>query len=168
MTNERIRLLVVEDDESRVEVFRSWTKRFPLPVAITWTRSAGAAIGVLRRDRGRVFDGLLIDHDLNTQCLTEVDAYLTGKDVVDAVVEFVDKGVPVLVHSGNTMEGPKLVARLLGAGFSVEYAPFTTMRYLQLQQWLRYVVEASDAVTKYERWKLERRQSGRQANRNQN
>jgi hypothetical protein len=82
------------------------------------------AIGVLKRDRGRAFDGVLIEHDLNEQCVTEIDAHLTGKDVVDTLIENVARDVLVLVHSGNRMEAPKLVARLMAQGFPVDYVPF--------------------------------------------
>lgn len=156
MEKKELRLLIVEDDETRVEVFRAWTRRGSPEVKITWASSPGTAIGILKRDRGRVFDGVMLDHDLDLRSLTEVDNYLDGKDVADAVVEYVDRDVPIFIHSGNRLEGPKLVARLMGQGFSVEYHPFASLRFNELRAWLKEVADSAEGVTKYRRWKLER------------
>ena len=69
------RLLLVEDDSDRVEIFRSWV---PAGVHIVWARSAGAAIGLARRDRGSVYGGVLLDHDLQQQAITADDKNLSG------------------------------------------------------------------------------------------
>lgn len=55
------RILIVEDDDERVAKFRSW---LPETMRIVHARSAGSAIGILQRDKGRVYAGIMLDHDL--------------------------------------------------------------------------------------------------------
>jgi hypothetical protein len=60
------------------------------------------------------------------------------------------------VHSGNRIEGPKLVAQLMSAGFGVTYTPFEVMNYGDLKAWLEEVREAASEVTLYRRWQARR------------
>ena len=48
------RLLLIEDDVGRVSDFRAWC---PAWVKLVWAQSAGAALGLIRRDSGRVYGG---------------------------------------------------------------------------------------------------------------
>jgi hypothetical protein len=91
--------------------------------------------------------------------VTDIDQLISGKEVVDAIVEHISRDVPVLIHSANTSEAPKMLARLLGVGFSTEYQPFRSLRHDLLRNWLQYVAELSDSVPLYARWKEERAQS---------
>lgn len=143
----KLRVLVVEDDPTRVEVFEAWLEYLKLPCDfhLVWTKSAGSAIGLLRRDRGRVYSGILLDHDLHQQNLTGQDKLYSGKDVVKTIIECVDSGVPVMVHSTNPKGGPEMANKLRGAGFSVEFMPFHCLRFPVYQEWLSYVCEASQA-----------------------
>ena len=45
----RFRLLLIEDNQDRVELFRSWVSA---GVHIVWAKSGGSAIGIIRRDPG--------------------------------------------------------------------------------------------------------------------
>jgi len=161
MYRDGIRILVVDDNEHRITTIRQWTQLPSVEVRITWARTAGLAIGILRRDRGRAFDGIVLDHDLNEQCITDVDHLVNGKDVADAIVQNVDGDVPILIDSGNRTEGPKLAARLLGCGFDVEYVPFEELRHSDLRAWLKGVVEASADVTIYRRWQSQKKREDR-------
>lgn len=150
---ESLKILVVEDDERRLGGLQQWTKSIQSKnfhkcrYEVVWARAAGAAIGLLRRDRGRVYAGIMLDHDLVLQEVTERDDLFNGKDVVDAVIEYVDKDVPIFVHSANTTESPKMVKHLEGAGFAVERVAFGELRLNMFQDWLEYVCECSQEIT---------------------
>jgi hypothetical protein len=58
----------------------SWAK-------LVWAQSAGAALGVVRRDTGRVYGGVLLDHDLEQRAKTVDDESLSGTDVALALVQ---------------------------------------------------------------------------------
>ena len=64
----------------------------------------GRALGILRRDPGRVYAGIVLDHDLQGQIASEADRFLTGQDVVRAILRYVSPDVPVLVHSMNASQ----------------------------------------------------------------
>ena len=116
MPSPSLRLLLVEDSAIREERIRQW---LPPDVHMVWAKSAGAALGVLARDRGRTYAGLLLDHDLQQQIRGGADGDLTGQDVVLRVIEVIDKDVPILVHSMNDAGGPAMAGQLEHAGFAV-------------------------------------------------
>ncbi len=66
----RFRLLIIEDDSDRIQLFQSWVPERVLTVVAT---SAGRALGILERDPGHVYGGILLDHDLEKQTITEAD-----------------------------------------------------------------------------------------------
>ena len=142
-----LKILVVEDNDDRIAGLQRWAKtakrRSGCEFQIVWTKAAGSAIGLLKRDRGRVYAGIMLDHDLYQQKLTLVDDLFNGKDVVDAVIEYVDKDVPIFVHSANTTEGPKMAKKLIGAGFAVEKRAYLNIRFEQYLDWLRYCCECA-------------------------
>jgi len=129
----RIRLLIVEDSQYRIDAFEQW---IPEDIVKVVARSAGAAVGILKRDKGRVYDGILLDHDLvriNEQDLTD------GKDVVQAMLNFTSSDVPVLVHSANESEAPRMVERLTNAGFSVTRIRFSDLSRERFAEWMEEV-----------------------------
>ena len=69
------RILIIEDDQERIKRLLSW---MPADVRTVVTTSAGKAIGLLKRDRGNVYAGILLDHDLQEQVAAENDRYLSG------------------------------------------------------------------------------------------
>jgi CheY-like chemotaxis protein len=134
--NRFLRILVVEDTDARVDTFREW---LPADVRLVHARSAGAAIGVLRRDGGRTYDGIMLDHDLQEQALTSMEEHLSGKDVVRAIIAGVHRDVPVLVHSMNSTGGPAMVDGLRAAHFDVTRVPMVSMTRTRLLDWLEDV-----------------------------
>lgn len=131
----RIRLLIVEDDPNRIEQFRRW---IPGDILYVVTSNAGSAMGILNRDRGKVYSGILLDHDLkrfNSGDLTD------GKDVVSAVVKHVSPDRPVLVHSVNEQQAPIMVELLASRGFSVTRMPFPKLSKEIFLKWIDEVRE---------------------------
>lgn len=134
------RILVVEDDPAREQTIRSWLPTDIRPVLAT---SAGAAIGTLRLDRGAVYAGIMLDHDLQSRRAGGHDEHLCGQDVVEAIVEYVDRDVPILIHSMNSIGRAAMASRLRKAGFSVEVIPMSALTPVELEEWLADVREAA-------------------------
>ena len=137
----RLRVLLVEDNGARESDLRAW---LPDDIHLVWAKSAGQAIGVLKRDRGRVYAGILLDHDLQMQRRIGNDRTLTGQDVVRAIIDAVDTCVPILVHSMNRGGAPRMVEPLEGAGFVVTRRPWHAMTREILEGWLEEVREATE------------------------
>lgn len=128
------RILIIEDDTRRSEQLKAW---LPEDMRAVVARSAGAAIGILNKDRGHnVYAGILLDHDLERRVATEADQYLCGADVAEAIKRNVSNGVPVLVHSMNVSQAPLLVSRLEGAGFTVERIPMANLTQRTFTEWV--------------------------------
>lgn len=132
------RLLVIEDDDQRVALFRSW---LPDHVKLVVARSAGSAIGILQRDKGRVYAGILLDHDLQMQRLTELDRYISGMNAVETIINNISKEVPLLVHSMNQTRAPLMLERLKGAGFDVTQMPMAQLTRQFFLDWFEDVIE---------------------------
>ena len=93
-----LRLLVVEDNQERIELFKSWFTADIIPV---FAMSAGRAIRVLKRDVGRVDAGILLDHDFHEQSVSESDWSWSGRAIVQLMINHLSADIPVLVHSMN-------------------------------------------------------------------
>jgi len=126
------RILIVEDDPDRAQTLVKWLPEDVRPVVVT---SAGKAIGLLKRDRGNVYAGILLDHALQQQVAAKSDLYLSGEQVVDAIIRYVSKDVPVLVHSVSAQGAPAMVSRLETAGFRVTRIPMDQLEKEQLAEW---------------------------------
>lgn len=133
-----LRILIVEDDPDRARRLRSW---LPDNVRTVVVASAGRALGVLERDRGSVYAGILLDHDLQEQAATDSDRHLSGSDVVDAIIMNVSKHVPVLVQSVNVSHAPIMADRLESAGFWVTRIPMDKLTKEKLGVWMEEVCE---------------------------
>jgi len=128
-----LRLLIVEDDPKRVQKLRSW---LPDDTRTVVANTAGAAIGILRHDPGCVYSGVMLDHDLQGQRHSDADQWLCGQDVVEAVVRHVDRSVPILIHSVNSIGREAMRLRLKQAGFSVDVLPVDEMTPDALAGWV--------------------------------
>jgi hypothetical protein len=126
----------VEDDPVREQTFRTWLPSDVRPVV---ARSAGRALGILRLDSGRVYAGIVLDHDLQGQVAAEVDRFLTGQDVVRAVIRYALPDVPVLVHSMNAHASVRMVHTLTQAGFEVTKIPMEALTQASFLAWLQDV-----------------------------
>ncbi len=127
------RLLLIEDDIGRVEDFRAW---LPSWAMLVWAQSAGAALGVIRRDSGRVYGGVLLDHDLEQRAKTVDDESLSGTDVALALVQHFSTDVPILIHSMNQVHVPRVARQLDDRGFWVTRIPFNNLSEARFRAWL--------------------------------
>jgi CheY-like chemotaxis protein len=64
-----IRILLIEDNPIRIALFQNW---LPAEVRLLVVSSAGKAEGLLLRDRGRVYAGILLDNDLQEQTINTI------------------------------------------------------------------------------------------------
>jgi hypothetical protein len=134
----RPRLLVIEDNPSRIELFRQWTKDGPY--GLIETTSGGQAMGTLKFGSEGIA-GVCLDHDLNSRPKTRADEWVSGSDVVNTIVAKLPRWVPILVHSMNVTHAPLMVKRLQGAGYTTTRIRMVALDQERFQGWLDEVTE---------------------------
>lgn len=127
------RILIIEDDPNREARLKSW---LPADVRAVVAASAGKAIGILRRDSGVVYAGIVLDFDLQLRRGTASDLHLSGRDVALAITEYVSRDVQILVHSENTSKRSLMVHSLRLAGFDVTQVPMHLLTAHRFCAWL--------------------------------
>ena len=138
MAKETLRILIVEDDIWRAREIAIMLPEGFLPVIV---KSAGAALGMLERDRGYIYAGLCLDHDLQRRAMTGADLNMDGNTVVDAIRRHISNDVPVLVHSMNPGKAPIMVQKLESSGFWVTRLPMAELNQKNFGEWLEEVKE---------------------------
>lgn len=136
--NRNMRILVVEDDSERVEKIKSW---MPSDVIVSNVTDAGVAMAQIKADRGWIYSGIMLDHDLQGQLKVTSSAHLSGSDLINIIIHHIDRAVPILVHSMNLGMAPVMVRRLEMAGFDVTRIPMLELTKEKLNDWLEYVRE---------------------------
>jgi hypothetical protein len=104
-------------------------------------RSAGTAMGILKRDKRKVYAGIVLDHDLEKRPASESDLFLCGQDVVDAIIMNVSREVLLLIHSVNETQASVMHTMLEEAGFAVERIPMDVLTRESFNEWLDNVRE---------------------------
>lgn len=84
----------------------------------------------------------MLDHDLQGQVATDMDFFLSGTNVVKTIISNVPNDTPVLVHSMNPEDAPKMVQALTKSGFCVIRLPMTILTKAGLNDWLQEVRES--------------------------
>jgi hypothetical protein len=137
--SEVFRILIIEDNQQRIDTFKNW---IPEKTPIVVASSAGKAIGILKRDsnkirkNGRVYAGILLDRDLQGQTVTDIDQYLSGNDIIDVIISSIDKDVPILIHSTNIHQSIKMKQQLEGIGYPVTKIPMTDLTKEKFNEWI--------------------------------
>ncbi|MDG4584577.1 MAG: hypothetical protein P9E67_10930 [Candidatus Competibacter sp.] len=134
-----LRLLLVEDDDERIARFAAWS-----PPDARWVvaRGGGRALGLLERDPGRVYAGLLLDHDLPFQAVNDAERLVTGTQVVQGILRHVDPEIPILIHSMNRGGARRMATTLTTGGFEVALTPMAELTQDRFLAWLDTVREA--------------------------
>ncbi|MCU0834291.1 MAG: hypothetical protein MUC77_07630 [Chromatiaceae bacterium] len=127
------RILLIEDDIERVQSVRTW---LPPWARVVWAQSAGGALGLIRRDAGHVYGGVMLDHDLGQRAMTADDAALSGSDVALALIAHFSPDIPILVQSTNQVQVPRVVRQLEEQGFWVTRRPWYEMTEAAFLAWI--------------------------------
>jgi len=140
MTNIRslFRILIVEDNTPRAGLLKTWLPKDIIPVVVT---SAGSAIGLIKRDKGNVYAGIMLDHDLQENIVTQADISLNGMNVVDAIIRYIPNDVPIFVHSTNVTQGPAMARMLEKYNYFVMQISMNQLTQRKLLEWVENVRE---------------------------
>ena len=133
-----IRILLVEDDPERIKLMQAWA---PQTVRLISATSGGRALGIIERDRGVVYQGIMLDHDLDRQALLQSDFSVSGTAVVGSIIRNISPEVPVLIHSMNFGCAAVMTRRLEQAGFDVTRIPMSMMNKDDFLEWIEKVRE---------------------------
>ena len=132
-----IRILIVEDDQRRVDWFRAW---LPRDIRLIHARSGGKALGILERDADELA-GIMLDHDLQESSVVANDKNLSGSTVVIKLMQHIWPNIPIMVHSMNTGKAERMKKALEASGFSVARMPMGEMNKDAFLEWLEEVRE---------------------------
>lgn len=131
-----IRILIVEDNLERDRILRGW---MPPGVRAVVARSAGAALGILKRDGSTAYAGIMLDYDLQDRCATDSDQHLSGQHVANALIQQCSRDIPILVHSMNVTHCSAMVRQLQASGFWVTRIPMAQLTSDALGAWIQEV-----------------------------
>ena len=128
------RILLIEDDSGRIDVFTRWLKDTEFVLATV--RSGGQALGMLSKGSTEAIAGILLDHDLSDSPFTETDLSLSASNVLPLIKRKVRRSVPVLIHSHNANKPPAMQRSLEADGFSVTRIRFAILTEERFRLWL--------------------------------
>jgi len=120
------RLLLVEDDAGRIEIFSNWLA--DTEFVLVTARSGGQAIGMLSKGFDGVA-GLMLDHDLSDAPLTSVDPQLSSSALIPLLQRRLPRHVPVLIHSHNLNKPVVMQLALEASGHSVTRIRFSALMH---------------------------------------
>ncbi len=144
MKNEKIyKMLIIEDDPERLDTIRSWLPAQVKPLVVS---SPGTAMGILKRDKGLVYVGIMLDHDLIEQ-KTSIDRFFSGTHLIDLIIANTNTETPILIHSMNHEKAPVMAQQLGDAYFDVERIPFKYLSAEKFNDWLSEAMENFDENT---------------------
>ena len=135
MTSHRKLVLLVEDDNQRAAAIKAC---IPPDIHCVWAKSAGAAFGVLRRDK---FSGIMLDFDLYRSA--HADGRLTGESVAAVICETQGRACEIFIHSQNPSGARRTFELLKQSGFSVEQCPWSAEAVKPLKCWLDELLDLS-------------------------
>jgi CheY-like chemotaxis protein len=131
-----LHLLVIDDSDERIATLREWLPDDVHPVFVT---SAGRALKMIDLDPGKVYAGILLDHDLGQQVVNDAEHGLTGLDVARRIALRIAPEIPILVHSMNWHGNSAMQQALEAAGFTVTRIRFEELNRSRLVDWLKDV-----------------------------
>ena len=69
---------------------------------------------------------------------------MCGQDVAEALIQYIDRDVPVLIHSMNSVGRQAMASRLERAGFAVGVIPMNEMTATHFEAWLAGVRQVTE------------------------
>lgn len=131
------RILLIEDDPERIATFQSWLSGTEF--VLIEASSGGRAMGMLRKGLTTGIAGILFDHDLEKQPVTDSDLCLSGSRLISAITHTVHRSVPVLIHSMNAQKPQWMQRALESAHFSVTRIRYVALTREHFHTWLEEV-----------------------------
>ena len=131
-----LRLLIIDDSNQRIATLRCW---LPDDVHTVVATSPGRALKVLDLDPATIYAGILLDHDLGQQVVSDAEHGLTGLHVARRIALRVSPDVPILVHSMSHQGGSAMQQLLEAAGFNTTRIRFAELTRERLIDWLEDV-----------------------------
>lgn len=125
-------ILIIEDNPERQERLLSWLPPGTRPIL---AQTGGKAAGLLKRGETAEYAGIVLDHDLDEQMITNEDLLMNGSKIVNLIITNVERWVPILIQSMNPRRGPGMAAKLRQAGFTVDFVPMTQLTAERLHKW---------------------------------
>jgi CheY-like chemotaxis protein len=141
-TRKRIaRVLVVEDNDARFDQLRTW---FPGNIRVVRAKGGGDALGILARDSGDAYAGIMLDYDLHQSLRGARE--VKGADVARFIARKVQSDTPILVHSMNPAGRVEIVQILKAAGFSLTCVPMEELSRQNGQPLAAWILEQVDVI----------------------
>jgi len=138
-----VRLLIIEDNIDRIAQFTDWE---PADMHFVFATSPGGAIGLINRDKGLVYCGICLDHDLQEQRVSESEGTFSGTQIATALAHHFFYEIPVLIHSMNETKASGMAQTLIKADFCVTRIPMTDLSQQKFSDWLAEVRENWSAI----------------------
>jgi CheY-like chemotaxis protein len=112
-------ILFLDDDEQRIAAFQKRITDAKI------ARTAKEMIDLLTANE--IVDLLFLDHDLGGEIYVKSDREDCGMEVVRWIVANKPKLGSVFVHSHNEPAAIEMVAKLMDAGYSANWMPFSSL-----------------------------------------
>lgn len=111
------RLLLVEDDEGRIDRFSRWVEGSGF--VLVAVRSGGQALGMLSKGSTEAIAGILLDHDPSDSPFTQMDHMLCTSDIMPLIQRGAMRTTPILIRSHNANKPVWMQEDLESSGFTV-------------------------------------------------
>jgi hypothetical protein len=133
-----MRLLIIEDNADRIAQFKAWE---PDDMHFVFATSPGTALGLIKRDKGLIYCGVCLDHDLQEQQVCQSEESFSGTQIAAALVQHFSYEIPILIHSMNETKASAMVKALTKADFYVTRIPMIHLTHQRFTNWLSEVRE---------------------------
>lgn len=111
-----MKILIVEDDFTRIKMFKSWLIGFDYDVC----EDADPAIEKVNNEK---YDLIFLDHDLGGRVFVDSNDKNTGYQVAKAIVNSINKDSFVIIHSLNPV-GAEKMANILPNSMKRQFGTF--------------------------------------------
>jgi len=119
------RLVLIEDSAYRIGAFIEWLAGSGFVLIVC--RSGGQAKGVMSRGGAEAIAGIMLDHNMS------------ATDVLPLIATKMRRGTPILIHSHNPGQAPKMHRALDAARMSVTRTRFASLTESAFLEWLQEV-----------------------------
>jgi hypothetical protein len=131
-----MRILIIEDNINRISQFKDWK---PDDMHFVFVTSPGTALGLIKRDKGMVYCGVCLDHDLQEQQVCESEESFSGTQIATSLIQNFSYEIPILVHSMNEIKAMAMVQKLTKADFNVTRIAMIHLSEQIFSRWLEEV-----------------------------